>query len=160
MTICDITANPQPNKEQEARAICSQIQDAFSQGLSTQAIDAKVRGIGFKTTIGALVRFVDTAQLQKVLHLENVIKDATQVDLRAFTGHITLAYCVKPPENRLDEIWSILKPFQGYFFGDFTISTFDLTCFTDMNTFIPLATFNLETGQISNHSNLDHCMLC
>lgn len=160
MTICDITANPTPTTEKDASNISSQVQDAFSQGFETGAISAQVRGVGFKSTISALVRFEDVKELQKVFHLEKVIKSATQVDRRDFAGHITLAYCVNPKENRLDEVWSILKPFQEFLFGDFTFSEFDLTCFTDMNTFIPLTTFNLETEQITDHFNLDQCMCC
>lgn len=153
MTICDISARTIPYTKQEAKAICSQIRDSFPDALKMKAISAKVRGIGLKTTISALVRFENETELQKALHLERLIKQAVQVDVRNFAGHITLAYCVNPLRDRIGDIWSILQGWQDFNFGAFTFSSIDLTCFTDMNTYFPLATIDLEMGQVEDHPN-------
>ena len=158
MTICDITSRPDPPKTEEANTIRAQVENAFSQGLSLDMVKTQVQGIGLQSTITALVRFRSETELQKVLLLEKVIKEAVQVDVRKFAGHITLAYCVAPPGDRLQEIWPILRGYQNYDFGEFHFSKFDLTCFTDMNTFNPLTTFDLETGEITKHPNQDKCM--
>jgi hypothetical protein len=159
MTICDISARSTPYTNQEAQAICSKIQDSFPGGLKLKAISAKVRGVGLKSTISALVRFECESDLQKVLHLENLIKQAAQVDIRNFAGHITLAYCVAPLRNQFGEVVSILQSWQNFDFGEITFSSFDLTCFTNMNTYIPLVTIHIETGQIEGHPNQQKCFL-
>lgn len=158
MTICDISARSTPYTNQEAQVICSQIRDLSLDGLKVEVISAKVRGIGLKSTISALVHFESELELQKVLHLEHLIKQATQVNIRNFTGHITLAYCVNQLRNRFGEVLAILQSWQNFDFGEITFSSFDLTCFTNMNTYIPLATIHIEPGQIENHPNHQKCM--
>jgi hypothetical protein len=44
----------------------------------------------------------------------------------------------------LEKIQEILQAYQNFNFGELTISKFDLTYFTDMNSFIPLTTFHLN----------------
>ena len=157
MTICDITASSTPRSTQEAKTISAQIHNGFSRKKKMKAVSAQVRGIGLTSTITALVRFKQESELQKVLHLERQIKQATQVDVRNFSGHISLAYCATPPRDQLKVIWEILQPYHDIDFGALVISEFDLTCFIDMNTYISLLTVNIETGQVDNHANLTEC---
>ena len=122
MTICDISARSTPYTNQEAKVICSQIPNLSPNDLKMKAISAKVRGIGLKTTISALVRFENETELQKVLRLERLIKQATQVNVRNFAGHITLAYCVNPLKDRRGDVWPILQAWDNYIFGVLTCS--------------------------------------
>ena len=78
MTICDITASSTPIVRAEIETVCNQIQDAFSDGLQVESIQAQVRGLGLTSTITALVRFQQESELEKALLLENQIKNATQ----------------------------------------------------------------------------------
>lgn len=157
MTICDITAQSTPLHSSRVETVREQIRGTFSGREIFNRIKAQVRGLALTTTITALVRFEAEEELQKVLHLESEIKQATQVDVRKFLGHITLAYCVKSPYTEIESIQKILQPYQSQEFGALTFSEFDLTYFTDMNTYLPLETVNFETGHAQNHSiNLDH----
>jgi hypothetical protein len=153
MTICDMSARSTSYTKGEADKICSQIQNVFSAGLDMEAVSARVRGIGLKTTITALVRFESEAELGKVLTLERQIKQAAGVDVRNFAGHITLAYCVNKPGDRYEDVLSILRIWREHDFGELTFSRFDLAYFTDMNTYIPLATIDLETDQVDTRPN-------
>lgn len=157
MTICDITASSAPRTVEEAKTVSTQIHDTFSQGQTMEAVTAQVCEIGLTSDITAFVRFKQESELQKVLHLERQIKQAAQVNVRIFAGHITLAYYVTPPGGQLKVIREILQPYQDLKFGEFAFSKFDLTCFTDMNTYIPLVTVNIETGQVDSHPNLAEC---
>lgn len=151
MTICDITARPIALDSTEIQRGCDQVLRAFSKEPKMDTVTSYVQGLGLKSTITALVRFKQESELQKVLHLEREIKQATRVNLRNFLGHITLAYCVTPPDAELEIILRILHSYHDHFFGEFPFSEFDLTYFTDMNTFIPLVTINFEDSQITNH---------
>lgn len=160
MTICDISGSATPRHKQEAKKVVTQIGDAFSNTLNTQPISAQVQGIGLKSNITALVRFNQETELEKVLHLEHQIKQATQCDVRQFTGHITLAYCVNPTVEMVKDLLKILQPYQDFDFGRLTFSTFDLTCFTDMNTFIPLLAVDFANGQLERQRNDMQCEFC
>ena len=103
------------------------------------------------TTITALVNFKSELELRKVLGLEQKIKQATQVNVRNFAGHISLAYCVKPPGDKIKKIHRLLLPDKDTNFGEFSISRFDLTYFVDMNNFLPLLTIDLKNGQVIQH---------
>ena len=160
MTICDISSSSSPCTEQEAKIINTQIRGVFSQGRKTKTNTALVRGIGLISTLTALVRFTKESELKKALDLECKIKQATKVDVRKFTGHISLAYCVTPPGAQEKFIWEILHHYHDLDFGELIISKFDLTCFTDMNTFVPMATVNIDTGHLEEHTNLTECQFC
>jgi alpha-mannosidase len=157
MTICDITAKSEPYSQAEAETVQAQIRAAFPQGVALNPIQAQVSGIGLNSTITALVRFSVPGELQKVQQLETQIKTATQVNVREFTGHITLAYCVKSPGEQIGTLREVLQAYQERDLGEFMISEFDLTYFNDMNTYIPLTTINFENGTVSDHDNLDQC---
>lgn len=151
MTICDLTAEPSKQALQPSHAICDQIQDTFEGMPRLETVNASVKGIGLNTTITALVRFDDPAQLDKVLHLEKQIKQATGYDVRQFTGHITLAYCVGSTTATIDELLETLKPYADIELGAFEFDQFDLTYFTDMNTFIPLLTVNFGRSRVDRY---------
>jgi hypothetical protein len=157
LTICDITFGPSPCAETDAIWYCNQIRGAFSIGQKTKSISAQTRGIGLISTLTALVRFKDEEELKKVLSLERQIKQAAKVDVRKFTGHISLAYYVYPAGDQTKKIREVLQKYHDQDFGKLTITEFDLTCFTDMNTFIPLVTVKIDTGKFENHRNMDKC---
>jgi hypothetical protein len=116
-----------------------------------------VSGLGLATTITALVRFQQEIELQKVLQLESEIKKTAEVNVRNFLGHITLAYCVKSLRPGIETIQKVLRFYQGHVFGEFRFSEFDLTYFTDMNTYLPLMTVNFANGRVQNQAiNLDN----
>jgi len=111
-----------------------------------------IKGIGLKQTIAALVRFDgDPKELETVLAMERHIKRVTEVNVRQFVGHISLAYLVRHPGEDTDKIKEILLPYEDRVFGQFAFSQFDLTCFTDMNTYIPILTVDLENGAVARH---------
>lgn len=151
MTICDIAAQSTPLTSSEIETVSFQIQDAFTENHNQETVTSQVRGLGLKSTITALVRFKQEDELQKVLKLENKVKQATQVNVRDFLGHITLAYYVKSPNNESNAIQEILQPYQGQNFGELSFSEFDLTYFTNMNTYLPLSTVNFASGQVRSH---------
>ncbi len=148
MTICDLTAESSKQALQPSHAICAKIQDTFEGLPRLETVSAIVKDIGLNTTITALVRFDDPVQLDKVLHLEKQIKQATGYDVRKFTGHITLAYCLGSTTSIIDELLESLKPYAGIELGAFKFEQFDLTYFTDMNTFKPLLTINFGRSHV------------
>jgi len=157
MTICDINASPNPGRCLD-RKIVKSVEDAFHR-IWIQEIQGKVisliRGIGLQTTIAALVRFDSESELQKVYSIEREIKESTGVNVRDFAGHISLAYFVQHPGDKIDTVKDILLPYEETILDEFTFSQFDLTYFTDMNTYFPILTFNLENGKVTDHdSNL------
>lgn len=151
MTLCDITAQSTPLAKSEVEMIRGQIQDAFTERETMAPVQAQARGIGLTSVISISVRFEQESELQKVLHLENLIKQASHVNVRNFSGHITLAYCVDSLDTELNTIQKILQPYQGQNFGELVFSEFDFAYFTDMNTYIPLSTVHFQSGQIKNH---------
>ena len=157
MTICDIVANSAPIQSKKASKIIDQIHKSFSSTAKTEVVSCRIQGVGLSSTITALVRFETEEELRKILFLEQLIKDATRVNLRNFTGHITLAYGVSDIGEAEDNIKKILQSKMMATFGNFVFSQFDLACFTDMNTYIPLVSINLESGQITHHQNTAEC---
>ena len=154
MTICDIVASPIPIQSQKAAQVVDQIDSAFSSAAKLGAVTCQIQGIGFASTLSALARFEKEAQLRKVINLEQSIKDAAQVNVRNFTGHISLAYLVSDPGKAAHRIIAMLRAHSNVTFGSLTFSQFDLTSFTDMNTFIPLLSINFEDTQIIRHQKI------
>jgi hypothetical protein len=164
MTICDINASSDPSRCFE-REIIETVQDAFNQIGAPGKIYSQIQGIGLKTTITALVRFSSESELDKVYDIEDKIKEpilnldpeirrSTCVSVRDFAGHISLAYCVRDPgEEDGERIRKILLPYKDQNLGKFSFSQFDLTYFTDMNTYMPILTINLKDGQVTHHTS-------
>jgi len=150
MTLCDLVAGPGQVLSKDAEKYIAEIQGAFSGADKKEPITSQVQGIGFLSTITALVRF-EAEELRKTLALERLIKDATRVDIRNFTGHISLAYCVSDPGEAVDKIKEILRSKMEPTFGDLTFNKFDLACFTDMNTYIPMLSVNFEEIHVIEH---------
>ena len=150
MTLCDIAASPTPIESQKAAKYVDQIAKAFSDIAKVEPITGQVQGVGFISTLSALVRF-EEKELYKALGLEQRIKDAAQVNHRNFTGHISLAYLLSDPDEVAHRITEILRTYMSTTFGNLTFSQFDLTSFTDMNTFIPLLSINFVDNQIARH---------
>ncbi|GEM_PF-291153 len=153
MTIADIDPSkveyPQTDKLIPGQ-VAHRIRDAkkaFQTIGAPGQVKANVRGIGFTGVITALVRFKPN-ELTKVLRMESAIQSATNTEVRKFTGHISLAYFVDPDttENELRRIIEILKKYQNRSLGGFTIESFDLTSFSDMNHFTPLVTRDLASN--------------
>ncbi len=154
MTICDIVASPIPIQSQKAAQVVDQIDSAFSSAAKNGAVTCQIQGIGFASTLSALARFEKEAELRKAINIEQCIKDAAQVNVRNFTGHISLAYLVSDPGKVAHRIMEILRSYSNATFGSLTFSEFDLTSFTDMNTFIPLLSINFEHNQIMRYQNI------
>lgn len=159
MTLCDIFASPTQISSRNAGKFIDEIQRAFSGDDKKEPITSQVQGIGLLSTITALVRF-EEEELRKTLALERLIKDAARVDIRNFTGHISLAYCVIDPGGAMEKIKEILRSDMQATFGNFTFNHFDLACFTDMNTYFPLLSVNFEENQIIEHQNITGCKFC
>jgi hypothetical protein len=135
-------------------------------------VTSQIRGIGLTSTITALVRFSSELELKKVLVIEREIKRAIRqspnfgdleghISFRSFAGHISLAYCVQDPgDEKAAKIRETLFPYRDKDSGVFRFSQFDLTCFTDMNTYIPLLTIDLEDGQVAHHHRFGECQTC
>ena len=156
MTLCDILADPKPISSQEAKQYVDKVQEIFSDKIKKKTICGEVKGIGLSSTITALVRFQEK-ELQKVLELEKLVKVATKVNVRDFTGHISLAYLVAEPDEARIKIKEILRSQMMKSFGSLTFSQFDMTCFTDMNTYIPLLSIKFEKGLVIKHDNTTNC---
>jgi hypothetical protein len=152
MTICDIEASPAPMPKQQFDRYVGQVQLAFQQIGVVGTVVSQVRSIGLTTTINALVRFNDEPELKKVFDMEQKIKQATGVNVRDFTGHISLAYFVQHPGDNAGKIKEILRPHEDTILGDFLFSQFDLTYFTDMNSYIPVLTIDLRDETVTRHS--------
>jgi hypothetical protein len=164
MTICDINAS-QDSRRCFNKKIIETVQHAFDCIGKSEEVIAQVRGIGLKTTITALVKFDDEPELHKVLGMEHKIKEpvldlpshvrqSNCVRVRDFAGHISLAYCVREPgEEDAERIRDILRPYESRDLGKLAFSQFDLTYFTDMNTYIPILTLNLKDGMVLSHTS-------
>ena len=97
LTICDIEAGSAPVLVGKLNARIAQIREAFNSWHEIpKEVTTRVRGLGLSQTITALVRFDGQleSELEKVLFLERKMKEATGVNVREFTGHISLAYFV------------------------------------------------------------------
>lgn len=152
MTICDIEASSDPAHIQLDTRI-EQVQGAFEQVGKPGCVTSQVQGIGLKRTITALVRFTSAQELKKILDIEQTIKGATDTNVRSFVGHISLAYFVQYPGESIRAIKDVLLSYDRKCLGAFVFSQIDLTCFTNMNRFIPLLTINLTDGTIIHHDS-------
>jgi hypothetical protein len=164
MTICDVVASSNPIQSRHANVLIRQVQAAFAQIGKPGKVTSRIRGIGLEGTITALVKFDRELELKKVFDMEHKIKrsieqsigaDLTEIaeiiSFRPFAGHISLAYCVRDPgEGNVGKIKEILLQYKNEDLGEFVFSQFDLTCFTNMNTFIPILTINLENGETTD----------
>jgi len=152
MTVCDVVGSSDPIQPQRASTLIQQVQRAFKRSGRPGKVTSLIKGIGLKGTITALVRFDSRPQeLKNVLAMERKIKRATGKSVREFTGHISLAYLVQHPGSDTDKIKQILLPYEERVLGEFAFSEFDLTYFTDMNTYLPILTINLENGMQIPH---------
>lgn len=152
MTVCDIVDGSDPIQPRRANTLIQQVERAFKQIGKSRRVASLIKGIGLKQTITALVRFdSEPKELEKVQAMENQIKRATGENVRDFAGHISLAYLVQYPDDDADKIKKILLPYEDRIFGEFAFSQFDLAYFTDMNTYIPISTFDLTDGTITRH---------
>lgn len=164
MTICDINASSDSSRCLDRRII-ETVQGAFNRIGAPGKVTSQIRGIGLKRTITALVKFSDELELKKVfsmeheikepiLNMDSEIKQSTCVRVRDFAGHVSFAYCVQDlGEEDAERIRKILLPYKDQDLGEFTFSQFDLTYFTDMNTYISILTINLEDGKVTHHAS-------
>lgn len=154
LTICDIEAGPAPFRIEKIDTRIAQIREAFDSWHEIpKEVTAQIQGLGLNQTITSLVRFDGELEkeLEKIRYLEEKIKEATGVNVREFTGHISLAYFVQYPGSSINKIKKILLN-QGKFEPDiFTFSQFDLTYFTNMNEFMPIMTIDLGNRQLRLH---------
>jgi 2'-5' RNA ligase len=163
MTICDINASPDSSRCFDGKII-ETVQEAFKRIKTSEKVIAQIRGIGLKTTITALVHFNAEHELHDVLRMEHEIKEAihsldsktknsTCVRVRDFAGHISLAYCVQDPgKEDAERIRETLRSYEDQDLGEFNFTQFDLAYFTDMNTYIPVLTVNLNDNTITSHT--------
>jgi hypothetical protein len=161
MTVCDIEADPTPIRVKKLDDRIAQLWEAFDawHGIPRE-VTARVQGLGLKQTITALVRFDGEleSELEKILCLEGKIKEATNVNVRDFTGHISLAYFVQYPGSCINGIKKILLDCERYESEIFTFPQFDLAYFTDMNEFIPVMTIDLENRDVRPHGDNIHML--
>jgi hypothetical protein len=156
MTICDIEAGPAPVQIDKINTRVKQLREAFdSWNEIPKHVFSKISGLGLQETITALVRFDEglESELEKILSLEAKIKEAACVNVREFTGHISLAYFTGYPGSRIKEIKNILLNYAEYMPGKFNFSQFDLTYFTNMNKYIPIMTIDLHRQSLVFHNN-------
>jgi len=156
MTICDIDANSDPTQIRVNDRI-EEVQRALGQIGTPGRVTCRIEGIGLKITITALVRFDCALELKKVLDMEHKIKQSTGVNVRDFTGHVSLAYFVRHPRRNIERIKQILSPYANRALGEFVFYQLDLTYFTDMNTFMPIMTIDLEHGKVTHHDRFKEC---
>ena len=150
MTVCDIDAGPDCRLVPPFERL-DRMQKGLGQIGRIGEIHASVQGLGLKGTITALVAFEDHRELQKVLEIERVIKAVSATDVRNFTGHISLAYFVGDPAEKIQIVKEALRPYSERQIGELRFSEFDLTFFTDMNSFIPLLSVNLLNSEVTRH---------
>ena len=172
MTVCDVVASTHPIPARYADLLIQRVQAAFTQIGKPGSVTAQLQGLGLDTTITAQVRFARESELSKVYAMERQIKHAIRealppeltdlaalLSFRPFAGHISLAYCVKDlAERQKERIREILQRYDTVDLGTFTFSRFDLTCFIDMNSYIPLLTLNLDDGTVTEHARCDVCL--
>jgi hypothetical protein len=137
---------------QKLEALVRQVEHGMCQIKTPTKVMSEIRGVGLKSTITALVRFSFEEELRKVLDMERQIKESAGVSVRDFAGHISLAYFVRHPGRQIRKIKEILRPYRGWI-GDLGFSKFDLTYFTDMNTYVPLLTVDLDDGSVTRYED-------
>ncbi|MFA5088109.1 MAG: glycogen/starch synthase, partial [Candidatus Omnitrophota bacterium] len=151
MTICDIEESSQPLTDEQIRLRIKQVKEMFVQvNWRKGIIRAEVKQLGFKGALTVLVHFRDQDQLDKAAKIESLVKNATGQDKRKFAGHISLAYRVGDATiDDLRRISEIIRQFGEEDLGLISFSEVSLTYFTDMNTFMPLVTLDLQTGAVT-----------
>ncbi|MCD6116249.1 DUF1868 domain-containing protein [bacterium] len=156
MTICDIEAGPAPVQVDKINIRVRQLREVFDfRDEIPKHIYSQIRGLGLQETITALVRFDEglESELENILSLEAKIKEAACVNIREFTGHVSLAYFTGYPGGSIRKIKNILLNYAEYSQGEFDFSQFDLTCFTNMNKYIPIMTIDLHRKSLIFHNN-------
>ena len=171
MTICDVVASSHPISRRYAEVLTQRVLVAFAKIGAPEPVSAQAQGLGLDTTITAQVRFARESELSKVYAMERQIKHAIRealppeptelaalLSLRPFAGHISLAYCVQElSEGEKRQVRELLRRYNPANLGPFTFASFDLTCFTDMNTYIPLLTLYLDDGSVTPYNHLQQC---
>lgn len=166
ITICDINASTNPGRCFDKRII-DKVEAAMKDIRIPTEVSAKIQGIGLKRTIAPLVKFDNNEKSLKEIYgiekkikvpireLEDEIKQSLNVKMRDFAGHISLAYCFRDPEKEKktgEEIRTILRSYENSNWGEFTFSKIHLTYFIDMNTYIPMLTHYLKSGEVIRHN--------
>lgn len=148
MTICDLVAGNDPVPETVKTELIEQVYGAFERIGRPGLIRCQPTGLGLKRTITAMVHFSDPAELKTVLDMERTIKATTGVNMRAFTGHISLAYLIPRPVKSVQAVKDVMLAYEHHVFGEFVFDHFDLAEFTDMNTYLPILAKNLVDGTV------------
>ncbi len=161
MTVTDI--DPSRDKEEDSyyyresgisqkrlRTRLRQMETAFKKIGNPGKITAHINKLWFKRAISTLVDFPDSSDLVKVLNIENTIKISTKTDVREFSGHFSLGYIVKVPEDH-ELFFKIFKKYQSIDLGEITFDKIDFCYFSSMSRYFPLLTKNLVTGEVEEH---------
>lgn len=151
MTLCDIVAGSAPlthahllDKVETGRSLFPKL------GIDSK-LSCQLTGLGVDMSLVLLADFQTEASLEQCLKLEKQLKLGFKVDQRSFLGHVSLAYFVQLPGIQLDIIKQALAPFSEEVLGDFTFNKISLCHFSDMNTYTPLVSMDLQTGHVIDH---------
>ncbi|MEA3287393.1 MAG: DUF1868 domain-containing protein [Candidatus Marinimicrobia bacterium] len=153
MTLCDIVAAPNPPPLQLVERVISSAREAFPQLGLYPKLSCQLTGLGADASLLMLAQFETAADLECCLDLEKCLKAGLGVDERSFLGHVSLAYFVQAPREDLKHIKRTLDPFSRESLGLFPITKIDLCYFRDMNSYIPLMSFDLRDGSFSDYSS-------
>jgi hypothetical protein len=75
---------------------------------------------------------------------------STGTDVRNFSGHVSLGYIVKVPQDH-ETFLRIFKKYQYIDLGEVNFEKIDFCYFPSMNIYVPLLTKNLVTGETEEH---------
>ena len=156
MTICDIDPSqkygPQEIRQAQLEERLGQVREAFQTIGTPGPIKGHVRGLGMLSALTSIVRF-DSKELSKVFAIERIIKEAANVSVRNFNGHISLGYMVKyPGDAGFKKLIEIFKEFDTEDLGAFNIQDISFTYFPHMNAYVPLFSKDLTEGNFVEHS--------
>lgn len=150
MTLCDIVAGPSPLKSELIETTVNTARSIFPQLKISRELSCQLRELGLDMSLMQLANFDSEGSLNQCLHLERALKQAFVVDQRSFLGHVSLAYFVKKAGADWERIIRALSPFSRDSLGEFTFAKISLCHFSNMNSYTPLLTVDLLTGQLTS----------
>jgi len=153
MTLCDIMATSAPIPVRQVESTLQAARKTFLKLEKYPDLSCHLSGIGMDQSLLVPARFKTQAALQACVDIEQSFKDGLGVNERSFLGHISLAYFVQAPGRKLQRIKQTLTPFSKESCGLFPIRSVSLCYFRDMNSYTPLLSLDLLSGNFKDNTS-------
>ncbi len=172
MTICDI--EPSEDFQQSKTNIDSNIfykrldhlKSAFNtmkSGFNDYKIDVKITDLRVRKKVVSMNIESDPDEHNKILKIENIIKDKSSVDLRKFKGHITLGYLhvIENDKMLLEKIEVLCNNNAPKYISLLTDTKFgfnfiDYCYFYDMNNYLTILKYDVKTKMLCETEFCDY----